>query len=206
MSVEVAPPRGELLIAHDPNAGEVTEVRTLVVQSSLAELKAHGYYERYAKCIAPATREDLESRVAPGWIPVAMVVEHYQACENMSLSNEELSAMGQSVGERLQSATLVTPAKKSREEDFDLWQIEAQIHRMWQRLYRGGSVQVTKLGPKEKHLEQRGYPMNHFRYYRQGALTALAAVHSAVGVQITQARIEKYEPATRTLSIRLRWA
>src|ERR1700748_3529222 len=103
--IDGSAPRGEVLVAHDPNAGDVTEVRNLVVQSSITELKQHGFYERYQKCIAPDALEDLLSRVAPGWIPVELVIAHYQACEDMNLSNEELNSMGSSVGDRLQSAT-----------------------------------------------------------------------------------------------------
>jgi hypothetical protein len=204
--MEGALPRGEIVFPHDPNAGVLTEVRNLVVQSSIAELKARGHYERYLQFIAPVTLEDLLSRVAPGWIPVELAMEHYQACEEMNLSNEELNIMGRSVGERVQSAAFVSSAKKTRDDDFDLWQIEAQIYRVWQRLYRGGSIQVVKLGPKEKLVEQRGYPMNRYRYYRQALVTAIATAHTAVGAHITSIRIDKYDPATHAVNCRLRWA
>lgn len=197
--------RGEVLVEHDPTAGDVTEVRNLVIQSSLSELKQHGFYERYQKCIAPDVLDDLLSRVAPGWIPVELAVTHYQACEDMNLSNDELDSMGSSVGNRLQSATLVSSAKKTRDDDFDPWQIEAQLHRMWQRLYRGGSIQVIKVGTKEKQVEQRGFPMNRFRYYRNGVMMALAAAHTAVGLQVTSVRQDKYDPATNVVTLRLRW-
>jgi hypothetical protein len=105
------------------------------VQSSLAQLKVHGFYERYVNCIAPDT-EELLSLMGPGWIPVALALAHYRACEDMQLSDAELSLIGSAVGERLQDATLVSSAKKSRDEDFDPWQIEAQLHRMWRRLSR----------------------------------------------------------------------
>src|ERR1700754_1933092 len=93
-SVEVAAFRGEILVPYDPAAGEVTEVRNLVLQSSLAELKRHGHYDRYVKCIAAETLDDVTSRVAPGWVPVELALAHYQACEDMNLSNEELNVMG----------------------------------------------------------------------------------------------------------------
>lgn len=196
---------GEILVAHDPNAGDVTEVRNLVLQSSLAELKAHGYYERYVQHIEPSTLEDLLSRVAPGWVPVDLAMAHYKACDDMNLSTEELSAMGRSVGERIQETTLVSAAKTSRDENFDPWQVEAQLHRMWQRLYRGGSIQVTKLGSKEKLIEQRGYPMNRFHYYRQALVWALGATHTAVGLRVSRIRVEKYEPDTHEVGVRLSW-
>lgn len=197
--------RGEILAPHDPTAGEVTEVRNLVLQSSLAELRKHGFYERYQACIAPSTLEDLLSRVAPGWIPTELAMAHYQACEDMKLSPDELDSMGRSVGERLQSTTLVSSAKKTRDDDFDPWQIEAQLHRMWQRLYRGGSIQVIKVGPKEKQIEQLGFPMNRFGYYRHGLVLALAAAHTAVGLEIGNVRVDKYDPATHAVTLRLRW-
>ena len=196
---------GEILTPFDPNAGDVTEVRNLVLQSSLAELQTHGYYERYLQHIPPSALEDLVSRVAPGWAPVELALAHYKACDDMNLTTEELSAMGRSVGERLQGTTLVSAAKTTRDESFDPWQVEAQLHRMWQRLYRGGTIQVTKLGAKEKLIEQRGFPMNRFHYHRQGLVWALGAAHTAVGLRLARIRVEKYEPTTHEVGVRISW-
>ena len=205
MSANTETQRGEILVAHDPNAGEVTEVRNLLLQSSLGQLKANGYYDRYVQCIAPSALEQLLSHVAPGWVPVSLAMAHYQACEDMRLSSDELNAMGRSVGERLQETTLVSAAKSHRDDSFDPWQVEAQLHRMWQRLYRGGSIQVTKLGPKEKSIEQRGFPMNKFHYYRHATVLALSAAHAAVGLQLARVRMHKYDVQTHDIVIRVSW-
>ena len=65
MTAKTEAQRGEILVPHDPDAGEVTEVRNLLLQSSLAELKANGYYDRYVKCIAPSLLEEAPCGVRP---------------------------------------------------------------------------------------------------------------------------------------------
>ncbi|HEY2733204.1 MAG TPA: hypothetical protein VGI70_04430 [Polyangiales bacterium] len=197
--------QGEIVLAHDPNAVPATAVRNVLIQSSLTELKATGYYDRYAALIAPEVLTELAANLGPGWIPIELALAHYEACDKMNLSAEDFALLGARVGDRVQGAVLVTSAKKKRDEDFDLWNVEAQLHRMWARLFQGGSLQVVKLGPKMKLLQARGIRLNRYHYYRQGHLAALRATHSAIGVELTTLQIASYDEANDELTVRLGW-
>jgi len=200
----VAEPR-EIVIPHDPAAGPLTAVRNVMIQASLSELKAHGHYERYARLIDPSTLEQLLASVAPSWIPVDLALAHYAACERLSLTSDEFAAMGGGVGDRVQDTVLVSHAKKVRETNFDLWAAVDSLHRMWPRVFQGGSVQIVKVGPKEKLLEQRGFVLNRFYYYRQSHVAALCATYAALGTHVTSARVVSYSQSRDEMVVRVAW-
>ena len=185
-------PRADVILAHDPNAGPLTDVRNIVIQASLAQLQAKGYYARYSEFIASDVREDLLSRIAPGWIPIDLAIAHYNACDKLDLSSEELKALGVSVGAQVSDVTLVAHARKVRGDQFDLRAALVQLHRMWPRIYRGGSVQVLRMGPNDVLIEQRGLVLNGFKYFRQSQVMSITAAHESVGIQVTSVKIDRY--------------
>jgi hypothetical protein len=194
---------GEIVIPHGPNTGPVTAVRNIVLQTSLGRLKAGGHFDLYASHMPPAVLEQLMTNVAPCWVPVEIALMHYEACDKLNLNFDQLSTHGTSVGEHLQRAVLVSAAKKSRAED--LWTTSEQLHRMWPRLYQGGSVQVVKLGPKDKYVEQRGFLMNRYRHYREAQLAAFAAVYGSVGTQFTCLKVERASSDWDLVMYRMTW-
>jgi hypothetical protein len=196
----------EILIAHDPAGHPLTAVRNVLIQASLAELKTNGHYERYTRLVAPSVLEQLVSSLAPSWVPVELVLAHYEACENLGLSPDEFAEMGKRVGGRVQDAVLVSLAKKVREGDFDLWRAMLPLHRMWPRVFRGGSVQTVKVGPREMVLEEWGFAVNRYHYYRQGHIAALTATYTALGARLTSAKIESYNAPRDELVVRIAWA
>ena len=197
--------RYEIVIPHESSAGRVTGVRNVLLQASLAELKAHGHYERYAMEIEPGALELLLSSLAPGWISVQLAMAHYEACEKLNLSREEFEAMGERVGDRVQETVLVSSAKKEHAEPYDLWLALPSLHRMWPRLFQGGSVQITKIGTKEKLLEERGFVLTRYHYHRQGHLAALRSTYGALGVHLTTTKIVSYDAGHDEMVIRVAW-
>jgi hypothetical protein len=195
----------EILIPHDIAAGPVTAIRNMILQASLTELKTNGHYDRYTKLIDPSKLEQLTSSLAPGWIPIGLALAHYEACEDLNLSTDEFEAMGQQVGERVQDAMLVSLAKKVRDADFNLWAAVGPLHRMWPRLFQGGSVQVVKVAPKDKLLEERGFRLNRYNYYRHGHVAALRATYSALGARIVQLNVVSYNAARDEQVVHVGW-
>lgn len=94
--------------------------------------------------------EDILARLDPGWLPVELAVAHYQALDPLNLSLEQIDTLAKNVGERIQNTVLVSAAKRTRDSDFDIWSEAPSFHRMWSRLYQGGSVQIRKLGPRQQ--------------------------------------------------------
>ncbi len=195
----------EILIPHTPTALPLSAVRNVFIQSSLAGLKANGYYERYAKLMDPGVLSQLQSSLGPGWVPVELATAHYEACDGLMLSAQELNEIGGQVGHRLQESVLVTSAKRARDADFDMWDVMLALHRMWGRLYQGVSVQVVKLGAREKLIETRGLSLFRFHYYRQTSLAAISAAYRALGAQENSVKVVSYSAKTHELVVRTTW-
>jgi hypothetical protein len=79
----------EIIFPHDPTRGPVTAVRNVLLQTSLDELKAKGHYDRYVQLIAPEMLEQIQTFLAPGWVPIEIAHAHYAACERLGLTSEQ---------------------------------------------------------------------------------------------------------------------
>jgi hypothetical protein len=177
----------------------------VLLQSSLSQLRQHGYLEQYRSLVDPDVLALLTSEMAPGWVPVDVARAHYDACDKLLLSPEQIMAIGQDVGGVVGDAVVVSPAKKEHDPDFDLWAALGQIHRFWARVYRGGSVQVVKLGPKEQLIESFGFTLDRSPYFRYAKLGAIKQVYGGFGVQVTSAELVSYSAGRDESVIRVTW-
>jgi hypothetical protein len=195
----------ENIYPHDRTRGPVTAVRNVLLQTSLNELQENGHYERYVQLIAPEKLEQLQTFLAPGWVPIEIADAHYAACNGLDLSSAQSGRLGARIGNRLQQTLFVSNAKGARDPDFDLWKVTPGLYRMWARLYQGGSVQLTRLGEHETLIGQLGFTLNRYEYYRQAQMRAIAAAYASVGTRITRFDIERYDPETHEIEFHMAW-
>jgi hypothetical protein len=184
----------EIVLPHEPEAGPLTALRNVLIQFSIGQLKATGHYQRYSELIDKDVLADLLTRLGPGWIPTELVMAHYEACDRLGLSERDRQASAAVVGDRLQETTLISSAKKARVESFDVWSAQGQLNRMWRRLHQGGSMQIVKVGPKAKLIEQRDIPLNRIAYYREAQVTAITVAHTALGARLSSVKLESTSP------------
>jgi hypothetical protein len=196
-------PHTEVVLAHDANAGPLTAVRNIVIQSSIAQLKAKGHYERYCDFIEAEVREDLVSRIAPSWIPLELAVAHYEACDNLNLTLDELNALGTAVGAQVSDVALVSRAKKVQDRILATSTVLSQLHRMWPRVYQGGSVQVLLVASKDLLIEQRGLVLNRIRYFRMTQMKTITVAHESAGLLLDSVKIDRYSPVRDEILYRL---
>ncbi|MEY4508803.1 MAG: hypothetical protein RLZZ450_925 [Pseudomonadota bacterium] len=196
----------EVLIPHAVDFTPVTAVKNRLLLASLDQLKKGGLYERYAAAVAPGVPEQIRASLAMNWAPVELALAHYQACDNMLLGAEAAQDIGARVGAHVQGTSLVSAAKKAQESRVELWAALPAIHRMWARYYQGGSAQIVKLGPMAMQVELRGYVLHKFRYFRNGQLAVVSASLTAVGTQLTSAKIASYSAGRDELALRFTWA
>jgi hypothetical protein len=194
-----------IVFPHDRSRGPITAVRNVLLQTSLNELQENGHYERYAKLIAREALEQLKSYLAPGWVPIEIAHAHYQACDELNLSSAQTDRLASRIGDRLQQTLLVTRAKGTRDPNFDLWDVMPSLHRMWGRLYQGGSIQLTRLGAREALLEQVGFVLNRYGYYREAQVRAVATAYASVGTRFTRFEIARYDPTNEELDFSMAW-
>jgi hypothetical protein len=193
-----------VFIPHEAVVRPVTAVRNNVLQASLTLLRDKGLYERYAKLVEPAILRELTTNISPRWVPIDVVHAHYRACDAMALSTDELERLGQEAGQHARKVSIVV-SQPEQNTKFDLWQNSERMHRVWKRLYQGGSVQVVRLGTTDELIDFCGFSVHQHRYFRYGCLAAIRSAHEAVGLHMETTRIVRYDPNTHDLTVHLAW-
>jgi hypothetical protein len=56
-----------------------------------------------------------------------------------------------------------------------------------------------------KLLEERGFQLTQYQYYRQGHLAAIRASHAALGAHITLLKVDSYNETRDELVVRVAW-
>ncbi len=183
----------ECLIALPATIERVTAVRSTLIQSSLTTLREHGYFERYAGELQSRHRETILQSLAPEWLPLDVAISHYAACDALRLSHDQLLAVGESVGSRIQGTFIATLVKRARTIGLTPWVPFGQFDRLWGRLMQGGAVALYKRGPKDATIEVRNLPLARFAYFRAGFCGVIASggklgAGRSVSVRVTDAR------------------
>ena len=203
--VAKAPQVGEIIVPHEKVIQPVSSARNVLIQSSIAKLRDHGYYDRYATHVDPAALAEIMSNVGPSWLSIELADAHYAACDALDLTIDQIDDLGQGAGQRVRETSIVVATPKERSAPFDVWGTIGVLHRSWRRIYQGGSVQITKLDDTEQLLEFRGFTLNRHRYFRYANAAAVKGAHESVGVRVKSARIVRYDPATHETVVHLVW-
>ena len=164
----------------------VTAYRSTWVVSSLDGLRSHGHFERYLGGLREH-RGEILSCVAGTWLPMPVVRAHYQACDALGLSEEQITEMALGPGARVRRAwysRLIAVAEKSHG---DPWSVLAQLDRTWQRGANGGATAVFRVGPKDARVEYVGCELFRIPYFCQalrGVLVSLVERFGAGSVRM----------------------
>jgi hypothetical protein len=158
-----------------------TKFRSTWLSSSLKALRERNHFERYLSCLPPEHRDTVSGLVVGQWLPVEVAVAHYDACDRLELSEEEMVAIGAEVGKRAQGAVLSVGVNLAKGAGVTPWTIITRYPAIWDRTWVGGGVSIIKSGPKDARLEVAGWRCAHSKYCRvafRGVLQGLAALFS----------------------------
>jgi len=153
-------------------APSATVFRSTWVVSSLDALRANGHWDAYLASLCEH-REQILSAVAGAWLPMDVARAHYQACDALRLSSEQVAAM-LSRGDirRAWYAPYIALAKRARSP----WEILFLLDRMWHRSVDGGGVSIVRLGDERAGIDYSGCELFDIAYFREGVRTVLAAL------------------------------
>jgi hypothetical protein len=197
---------GELILDYPKPLEPVTAVRSTLLTSSLASLRARGLFERYDAQLTSPHRQTVLNLMAGEWLPVEVAFAHYQACDALGLSVEEQIAIGKDVSRRIHETFLSLVVKAARGVGMTPWLLLPQGNKMQGRLAIGGGIRITKLGPKSVRIELARLPHLVIPYARHGLLGLYTAAVELLASQVT-ARIVKSESAdpARLFVLRIDW-
>jgi hypothetical protein len=179
----------EVLVAHARVPVPVRRVRSTLLQSSLGFLRARGHYDRYIEVLDPRHREAILGSLAPAWMPVEILLAHYAACDALHLPLPERIALGEGVGERVQGAFMKTIIQGARAVGVTPFTLLERFDALWERVFLGGSTEVTRLGPKDASVEFLHTLVPRFEYCR----TAFAGIFRA-GIKLGGGRTAYITP------------
>lgn len=161
--------RGELVSSWPVlpvRAPPLAAVRSTIVSSGLAALRARSLETRYLSHLPRERHAAVESLIAGTWLPTDFAMAHYQACEEMNLPFEEALAIGTAVGARVHETLLGTVKKLAAAAGVTPWTALAQYDRLWQRTFDGGGFTITRTGPKDALVHITQMPLARFAYFR----------------------------------------
>lgn len=176
-----------ILLEHCSAAGpQVLRVRGSLLVSSLQSLRELGLFERYASHLPAALHDDIVYALASSWLPCALAMQHYAACEAMELADEELVEMGKHVASRIMGTFVATLLRGSRAVGANARpvMILQNYHRLWDRLLEGGTCKVELTGMKDASIESGGVPMFRYRYFRTAYAGLIRGAGSFLGSAI----------------------
>lgn len=195
----------EIFVAHRDPIEPVTAVRATLLRSSLATLKAIGLLERY-QAAAPVALQQTLSQAAPlAWLPFETALAHYEACETLRLDERRLMAMGASVGDMSYGLSLSTLARTAYGAALTPWLLLARYDTLWSRLFRGGSVQLTRLGTNDVRIELCAARLGQLQHFRTALCGATRVGAKYVGVYSAYVRVAEWIPEEDRLVLRAAW-
>jgi len=195
----------EIIIPHSAPVRAATHVRSTLIQSSIATLRAAGHFDRYASLLAPDVRAPILESIAPAWLPIELGEAHYQACDLLELREEQLVAIGEAVGDRMQGAFMETLTRAGRAMGVTPWLLLKRFDVLWGRLFQGGSIELTKAGPKDLSIEIRGAAVLRFAYFRRAFCGVVRAGYKYVGARAAYVQMARWDPQTLRFVMRAAW-
>ena len=195
----------ECLIAAPAALRTVTDVRSTLLQSSLGSLRNRGHYERYLTLVDPTHREAILASIAPEWMPLQAAMAHYDACQRLELSTQELMELGEDVGARIQGTFIGTIVRKARTIGLTPWVPLAQFQRLYERLMQGGGVALYRTAPKDCRIEVFELPLARFPYFRSAFCGVIASGIKLGGGRAVTVRTANERAVESKLVYRASW-
>ena len=181
------------------------EVRGTLIVTSLQMLRERGLIDRYRGLVDPAVRDEILGVVAATWVPVELIAAHYTACDQLGFTVPELLELGRGLTSRLHQPVFKVAVKLAGAAGVSPWALEPLLPRVWERMYRGGAIETTQLGPKDARVVIRGFPCASIAYSRIAWRGVLLG-----GVELFASRVYVNEITgacdATTLAYRVSWA
>lgn len=177
----------------------------MLVQSSVAELKLLGLYERYTACIDPLSLGEINDQIGPGWLSVELAMAHYRAVDAIGINDADVQQLGGTAGEKLARTLTVPTASSGPDSAISPWDLVGAFERLGKRIYDGGSIQYVKLGPKQLYIENIGNPLFSVHYYRLAHLAFMRRSFATLGANVIEARITKFRITGALIEVSLAW-
>ncbi|HEY6878045.1 MAG TPA: hypothetical protein VI299_08490 [Polyangiales bacterium] len=158
----------------------VTHVRGSLIVGSLENMREIGASARYESLLPANMRDAILYALATSWVPIDVACAHYRTCDQLDLTQEQLTRIGELTANRIIDTFMGRAMRASRNAGAETyWALMKQTPRIYDRMYQGGGVTVLQTGPKDMLIENTGQPLAEFRYWRSTYVTYTEAMGKA---------------------------
>ena len=185
-----------------------THVRSTWLASSLRTVRdVSGLpMAAYLELLSPEDSAAMLGLVPGQWLPIALAMAHYHACDRLPLSNEAKVAIGIGAARHAHQSFFGVVLRAAKASGVTPWTLAPQLGRVWKGSFMGSALGITKLGPKELRIEFVGWPCASVDYCRIATRGVLRGFFEL----FCQKAYVTEEPARRLaetmLSFRVSWA
>jgi hypothetical protein len=153
-------------LAASPSIIAVSAVRSTLILSSMAAIRSAGLFERYVTALQPAARDELLGTIAGTWLPVQTALQHYLACDALSLPAEDQMRLGRCTGTGIKRHLTRAATMLAHGTGVGPLVILEHFPRFWSRSFHGGGIALTRLGPKDVELRYVACVLLRSPYFR----------------------------------------
>ena len=180
-------------------------VRSTLIGSSLLSLRAHGLEARYLEHLDPAHKETILYTPAGVWLPTAVALAHYTACDRLGLDVATILAIGNEVAKATQKSVLAMILRLAKEAGTTPWTLFASCDRYWARIFDGSGIGIFKVGPKDARFEVASCALARSPYWRTGLRGLLTAVSEPFALKVYVREIS-HMATEKTCGLKISWA
>jgi hypothetical protein len=174
-----------------PHGPTVTDVRAIMLQGALSQLRAAGHYDDFIARFPAQHETGLREALASSWISVDTYLAYMETLDSLPLSDAQISSVTERLGAELfdQLFATIVRAVRNAGAGAGIWFGFKQAERVFSRMFHGGACKITQVGPKDAHYEVSGLPaaesrcsrLSHCAFFRGIiGITARACVVKAV--------------------------
>jgi hypothetical protein len=184
------------------NIQPANQFRSTWIVSSHDGLRQFGYFNRY-QALLGEHREQILTCVAAVWLPLDVARTHYQACEQLRITDAQYLEMANAAGQvrKAWNAVLIAGAERAEATP---WTVLATLPRAWARAANGGAVGVYQLAETQARVEYVGCELLEIPYFRRAVrvMIQLLVGHSCDTLLVSELR----DRAPATCAYLAQWA
>lgn len=148
--------------------------RSTWIVASLESMHSSVHWPRYLAALREH-REEVLSSVAGAWCPMPVARSHYLACDALSLSSADVTAVFDGPGGRIRQAWYAPFIAFAKEADMP-WEVLARLEPMWLRSCDAGAVTIVRLAEREARVAFAGCELFDIAYFRESVRNVLFAL------------------------------
>jgi hypothetical protein len=156
----------KVLVALPAPVPRAKAVRGTLILQSQQVLRDAGLYDDYWRNVPSHRRDALHEPVGTSWCDIELAMAHYEACNGLGLSEQQVEELGRSVGTRI-NAVFLQSLKKLAGGAVSPWFAWEHAPRIWARAWDGSAIGVDRTGPKDARIVIAGFPCAEVPYVKR---------------------------------------